>query len=74
MAVAFRPFNDTPVRFLTTLSLSQDMRTQGIDGIYKDGRFWSTDMADHWTIHEVTGWEHRATQAAPAAASTKESA
>lgn len=58
MSIAFRPLDGAPVRF--ALRLSQDLKTQGIDGFYKDGRFWSKDMADNWTIHEVARWEQRA--------------
>ena len=63
MTIAFRPRDGSPVRFVTTLSLSQNIAEQGIDGFYKDGRFWSKDMADAWTIYEVTGWEHRSQEA-----------
>lgn len=50
------------VRFVDRFSISQDVATHGIPGIFKDGRFWSHDMADHWAPHEVTFWAIRSIQ------------
>lgn len=48
------------VRFCTRQSISQDLNFHGITGVFRDGRFWSADMADRWTPGEVTRWEHAA--------------
>lgn len=29
---------------------------RGIIGVYKDGRFWSHDLADHWAPREIHTW------------------
>ncbi len=44
---------------MTNFTISQDVTKHGIDGVYKGGRFWSTDLADHWAPREVTWWERK---------------
>lgn len=56
----FQPQEGDGVRFCTTQSLSNDIDKHGISGYFRDGRFWSADMADHWSLHEVTFWQHTA--------------
>jgi hypothetical protein len=51
------PQEGQAVRFCTAFSISQDTKVHGINGFYRNGRFWSVDMADHWTPHEVTRWQ-----------------
>lgn len=52
----FRPADGQALRFCTAGSLSNDLLQHGMNGFYRDGRFWSADMADHWAPHEVTLW------------------
>lgn len=52
------PHEGAGVRFCTRQSISQDLNFHSITGVFRDGRFWSADMADHWTPGEVTRWEH----------------
>lgn len=54
----FLPRDGDTVRFCTTQSISNDIDRHGITGVYQDGRYWSADMADHWSAHEVTFWQH----------------
>lgn len=53
-----QPNDDRPLRFLTGLSISQDVDKHGISGYFRAGRFWSADGADHWSPHEVTWWQY----------------
>jgi hypothetical protein len=53
----FKPQEGQAVRFCTTQSLGTDLRQHGINGFFRDGRFWSVDMADHWAPREITNWE-----------------
>jgi len=59
LAEIFRPQEGQAVRFTTTQSIAHDLREHGIDGYFRDGRFWSADMADHWAISEIVMWERR---------------
>lgn len=60
VVVPLIPHEGEGVRFCTRQSISQDLNFHGITGVFRDGRFWSADMADHWTPGEVTRWEHAA--------------
>ena len=51
------PQEGQAIRFCSAFSISQDLDLHGINGFYRDGRFWSADMADHWARHEVTRWK-----------------
>lgn len=55
--VQLLPQEGTQVRFVTNFTISQDVAKHGIDGVFKGGKFWSTDLADHWAPREVTRWE-----------------
>jgi hypothetical protein len=59
-AAALLPADGAGVRFCTRQSLSRDLGFHGINGFFRGGRFWSCDMADHWTPGEVTRWEYTA--------------
>jgi hypothetical protein len=52
-----QPREGESIRFCTTTSLSDDVKTHGIYGVYRNGRFWSRDMADNWMPHEITHWQ-----------------
>lgn len=54
----FVPRDGDTVRFCTTQSISNDIDRHGISGVFRDGRYWSVDMADHWSASEVTFWQH----------------
>lgn len=30
----------------------------GIRGLFREGRFWSHDNADHWSLNEVACWNY----------------
>ncbi|WP_427183576.1 hypothetical protein ACL598_17065 [Bordetella bronchialis] len=59
----FLPTEGSAVRFVTTLWPDRNLRGSGIDGYFRQGKFWSADMADHWEPHEIDRWEHRAAAA-----------
>jgi hypothetical protein len=52
----FQPQDGQAVRFCTATSISGDVRKHGINGFFRNGRFWSVDMADRWMPHEITNW------------------
>jgi hypothetical protein len=60
-----KPNDGAGVRFTTKQSLGMDLNHHGINGFYRNGRFWSCDMADHWMPHEVTNWTHTAATKEP---------
>lgn len=38
--------------------MEQKHDERGIIGWFKDGRFYSEDMADHWSVREIDGWAY----------------
>lgn len=52
------PLPGRTLLFLTPFCLSQSLGTHGIRGYFADGRIWSADGADHWSLHEVCNWSY----------------
>lgn len=55
-AECFTPNESTAVEFWTRGMAERFKAGCGIPGIFKEGRFWSADGADHWSLSEVVAW------------------
>lgn len=57
IAEVLSPMEGAEVEFWTP---RMEPRAEGIVGVFRGGRFWSSDMADHWMPSEVGTWQPRA--------------
>lgn len=52
------PEPNKPLQFLVKSALALDIDKHGFKGVFREGEFYTEDLADHWGRNEVLYWRY----------------